>query len=148
MRLLRSYRLRRGRRRGVTLIELLVASVIVATSLMGLVSAWMFSFQVTRRSDETEVAYNLARSAVEQLRAYGFYYADPSIIPAWYDVNQQQTASSTGAYYHLVVAVRNGSDAPPGAGHLILRQVDATVTRVSDGTAIYHTSTYLALGGA
>ena len=147
LRALQSLRRVARRRSGITIIEILVAMTILAVGLMSLMSVWLYAFGMTRRSDEVDVAYNLARSAVERTRSMGYYYADPTAIGQWYDASQASLANKNGAYYKLDISLTTGNDAPGGNGYLNMKQVDVVVTRASDGAELCRTSSYLTLGG-
>jgi len=61
-------------RRGMTLIELLVAVLILGVSLAGLVGLWAFSFNTTAHSQDIGVAYSIARQEIERVRNIGFLW--------------------------------------------------------------------------
>lgn len=136
----------RDKQRGLTLVELLIAAVILAVSLMGLLNLGLYTYSLTRSNDEVATAYSLGRAAVERLRGMGYVFARPSDVPQWYSVDMQALGSSAGAYYRVDTSLINGEDAP--AAHLNLREIVVVVTRVSDGTELYRTHTYLAIGGS
>lgn len=136
----------RDKQHGLTLIELLIAAVILAVGLMGLLNLGIYTYSLTRTSDEVAAAYSLGRAAVERLRGMGYVFARPSDVPQWYSVDMQALASSAGAYYRVDTSLIDGSDAP--AAHLNLREIVVVVARVSDGTELYRTHTYLAIGGS
>jgi prepilin-type N-terminal cleavage/methylation domain-containing protein len=58
--------------RGLTLVELLAAMAILGVSLAALISLWSFGFNVTKDSQDTAVAYSIARREIEQVRNIGF----------------------------------------------------------------------------
>ncbi len=138
-------RARIRRQRGLTLIEALVAALIVGVSLTALMSAWLYSFHMTRRTDELTVAYNLGRMSVERMRAMGYFYADPRGMPEWWDVNMQPSGV-TGAYYRVVTTITTGRDA--ALPQYNLKQIEVVVQRVSDRAELFRTQTYLTWGGA
>lgn len=151
------------RQRGITFIEILMAALILAVCLMTLMNVWLYSFATTRSTDEIGFAYNLARRAIERLRAQGYYYADPTTIPQYYSIQGtalQEHQDSPGfapsgapgsvatapsaAHYRMVTTIANGSDA---VAPYNLRQISIVVTRLSDGTELFRTQTYLTQGG-
>jgi Tfp pilus assembly protein PilV len=136
--------LRRGER-GLTLIEALIATLIVGVSLMALMSAWLYSFNMTRSTDELTVSYNLGRIGVERMRAMGYFYADPNGMPEWWDANMQPTTQQN-ASYRVVTTITTGRDA--SRSQYNLKQIEVVVVRVSDGAELFRTQTYLTWGGA
>lgn len=58
--------------RGVTLVEALVALLIVGASMAAMVSLWQFSYRITNRNDATGAAYNIGRRTVEHMKQGGF----------------------------------------------------------------------------
>jgi uncharacterized protein (TIGR02598 family) len=144
------------RRRGDTLMEVLVASLIVGVCVSALVSLWSLSYMLTRDTDDQDVAYTLARQALEAVKQTGFYNTAeaPSSAPVthYFDANQTNLDNqSSSARYKVRTTVIsdktvNGSN-PVQPQDDALRTVTVTVTLVSGGTALYQTSTYLARAG-
>jgi prepilin-type N-terminal cleavage/methylation domain-containing protein len=62
---------RRIASRGLTLIEMLTATVLVAVSLMGLFSTWLYMIRGTQLTDERSAAYQIARLVMERARSNG-----------------------------------------------------------------------------
>src|SRR6185437_3642779 len=87
----RARKSKRGRR-GETLVEVLVAALIVGVCIASLVSLWSFSFMTTRDSDDQDIAYTLARNAIETVKQTGFAFTPeaPASAPVvhYYDSNQ------------------------------------------------------------
>jgi prepilin-type N-terminal cleavage/methylation domain-containing protein len=132
-----------GRNRGVTLVEVMVASLILVVGMMGITTAWIFSMNLTRTTDETAVSFNIARSTVERIRGIGFQFTPIATTEAFYD-SSGITAGKNGAYYRAVTKVSEaGMAAPP----LDQKEIRVTVNRVSDGKVLFATRTYLTLGG-
>jgi len=141
-----------------------MAALILGVGLMSLMGVWIYSFHLTRTTDEVAVAYNLAREAVERLRAMGYYYADPAKLPRWFTVDGAPLAGHQGyaagpsaragakdpaivplgGYFLVDVTITNGSDA---AAPYNLRQIDVVVIRGPDGQELFRTQTYLTQGG-
>ena len=71
---------RREWRSGVTLIELLVAAVIMVVSILGMVAVWAQMMRTTLTSDNRGSAYEVARSVMERSRSLGFYQNLPYTI--------------------------------------------------------------------
>ena len=68
---------RRARRSGFTLAESLIASVVLAASVIGISGALSASYQQTQSVDETSVAMSLARELMEEISAKQF--VDPDV---------------------------------------------------------------------
>ncbi len=64
------FRLRR-RQRGISMIESLVAAVIIATALLALVSTWLYAVRAALITDDRSAAYEVARTVLERARANG-----------------------------------------------------------------------------
>ena len=147
---------RRQARPGFTLIEALVTSLIVTISVASVVSMWYFAYNMDRLTDDQGVAYNLGRSAIEQVHETGFY--DTAEAPAaspvvyYYDHNEvNQTLTPSKAQFKVTVSVvsdkTNGATSGQTWADDALRTVTVTVTRLSDGRQLYQTVTYLARDG-
>ncbi len=138
------------RRRGVTMIEGLVAALILAVSLMGLMNAWLFSFGLTQKTDEIADAYNIARAEVERIRALGFDYMPPDSIAvpiASQQYNGSAVPVTSGGYYRAQVAVLREEPVSGMPDQLRMRAVEVEVRRISDSQVLFRTQTYLVLGG-
>lgn len=83
----RSTKSRSNRRRGATIIENLIAAVIMGIALVGVVSMYGFVTTTTRNNDRIAMAYNLGRSATEEIRLQGFAHAPEGSSKAYYDVD-------------------------------------------------------------
>lgn len=83
----RNTNVRSHRRRGATIIENLIAAVIMGIALVGVVSMYGFVTTTTRNNDRIAMAYNLGRSATEEIRLQGFAYAPEGASTAYYDVD-------------------------------------------------------------
>lgn len=60
----------RSHRRGVTLLELIIAMAVLAIALLALVSSITSSAKVQQNTRDKTLAYNAAREVIEQMRAY------------------------------------------------------------------------------
>lgn len=90
--LFRADRLPRPRpllRRGLTLVELLVASLILAVSLMALVATWFNMLTATIDTDDRGAAYECARIVLERAHINGYTVYQ-------YNVNLPTTISQPG----------------------------------------------------
>ena len=142
------------RRRGISLIEVLVAALIMAVSLAGLLNVFFFAGAATRTADQQGIAYSLGRNCMEVVRAGGSHFWNETVVQAGY------TPQSAGLYYRTYDENGDPANANPAyrvvceivaqAGpleHLWRRQVTVEVVRISSGTVLYNARTYLAIGG-
>ncbi len=154
-RLLGSKRIRRLRR-GVTLIEVLAASLVIAVCVSALVGLWSLSFAMTGDIYDQDIACTLARNTLETIRENGFYYTAeaPASTPVvhYYDGNQNNLDSKpSSARYKVTTTVVSdrtisGSN-PVQPAEDALRTVTITVTPATSGKILYQTNTYLVRAG-
>lgn len=146
---------RRQLQHGTTLVELLVAALLLSIGLMALVNMWMYSFRMTVITDDYGVAYNLGRQAMEQVKMQGFASAPEGSTVVHYRANQ--TVTSTGASdrrYQVTTSIVSSSvkSGTPGSAGAVpmdtaIRTVTVTVRLTASNQVIYVTHTYLARGG-
>lgn len=109
--------------RGFTLIESMIASVVVAASVIAISTALNFAYANSARLDDDEAAVALARQLMEQLASLPFRNntaARDSIL----DYNgYSDTFSPTGSS-------RNGATVPAGSGRPYQRQVSVSFRQV------------------
>jgi Tfp pilus assembly protein PilV len=148
---------RRQSRRGTTLIELLVAGLLLAIGMMGLVNTWVFSFNVTTNTDNSAIAYSLGRFAIERVKMSGFHptTSNEGTTDAYYNGNQVSVASNaTNCRFRVTTSVVSDQVASGTAGVAgavpadgALRTVTITVRLQPAGTTLYTTTTYMARAG-
>lgn len=73
-------RARGAPRRGFTILEIIVATVIIAVAFIPVVSLMQASDRAYKKSDNNAVAYNLAMEALEWARSMPFDRLDPKYI--------------------------------------------------------------------
>ncbi len=163
-------------RRGFTLIEVLIAALIVGFSLASLVSLWYFSYQQVRSSDATGMAYEIARTEIEQIKETGFNYQQTTTTTStwtvtwshYYDTqgNLDTSAnppSATDAYQAAVTLAVASPDSSQAISSFTqtadtssivylpsnnaLIQVTVTITEVKTGRVLYQTGVFLARSG-
>ncbi|MGC8666678.1 MAG: prepilin-type N-terminal cleavage/methylation domain-containing protein [Chthonomonadales bacterium] len=140
---------------GITLVELLIASLLLAIGLMGLINAWVFSFNITTASDDLGVAYNLGRYAMEQVKMNGFAGQAEGTVTTYYDGSETPVAQASPSNRYTVTvsvvsdAVKSGTAGQPGAvpADNALRTVNITVKLSGTNTILYQTGTYLVRAG-
>ena len=136
-------RRRRRRERGMTFVELMVASLMLGVSLAGIASAWYFSFRVTHTSDEVATAYAAARRSLELARRGGYFFIASGSRTDWYNVSGQPT-DEPNAYFEALVKTTQG---PAIYGHLTPKEVKVYVIRIADEEVLAQTRSYIVLGG-
>jgi uncharacterized protein (TIGR02598 family) len=141
--------------RAFSLIEVLVASLVAAVALLGMVRLWSFSFNTTRATDQQGVGYNIGRQALERVKMSGFDYTTEGSTLRYYkadgsgEASSQQSTSAfclalTVASDKLAVHSQTGEKRPaPNA----LRDVAVVVTRLEDGRKVFVGRTNLARSG-
>jgi len=140
---------------GITLVELLIAALLLAIGLMGLINAWVFSFNITTASDDLGVAYNLGRYAMEQVKMNGFYAQPEGTVTTYYDGTENQVAQTSASNRYTVTvsvvsdAVKSGTAGQAGAVQAdnALRTVNITVKLSATNTVLFQTNTYLVRAG-
>jgi len=137
-------------RRGFSLMEVLVAGLIIATSVVGMMQFAFMDYGMTGQSTNMSAATSIGRSAIEAVRMAGFANAPEGTQTVYYDMNGDYppatTSSSSSIYAAQTIItsdILNGSTPAPGA----LRTVQVKVSLISTGQVVYTTYTYLASGG-
>ena len=144
-------RFRKARRNsGFSLIEVLVAGLIISTSVVGMMQFAIVDFGLTSKSISMSAACTVGRSAIEAVRLAGFANAVEGTQTTYYDSNGSYPPATTSsslstfaAQTTIVSDLLNGSTPAPGA----LRTVTVTVSLISTGQVVYQTYTTLASGG-
>ena len=140
------------RRRGFSMIEVLVAALIVSVSLAAMISTWYVSMNMTTATSDQGIAYNLARQTIEQIKGTGF--SNTAEAPAgtpvihYYDgseVNKDSTPSA--ARYKVSTTVVSSALVSGSPDPFALRTVTVTVTLYPAGTVLCQCATSLTRGG-
>jgi type II secretory pathway pseudopilin PulG len=130
--------------------ESLVATAILGVLIAGMVSLWVFMFNLTIKVDNSGIAYSLGRQAIEQVKQTGFYNTSEGTTTLYYDANEgSQSAVVAGNHvYKVVTDVKSGVLADNGApADDTLRTVTVTVYLVATNNAVYTMGTYLVRAG-
>ena len=129
------------KRRGFTLVELLVALFILGIGVFGVLALWSFAFNITAHSQDKGVAYNIARREIEKAHAAGYMLMVPEgTRTVAYDGRGQETTDEQAQYTVTIVS-------PPPAVSTELRPMTVTVVLCSTGQVVYETVTYFSRGG-
>jgi len=132
-------------RRGLTLIELLVALLLLAVAISGLAGLWSFGFNTTRRSQDTGVAYNIARREIEKARNLGFMILPETTTTITYDGLGNPTTVSP--HFTVPTAMHTIPDAQGHINTTCLRQFTVRVISGHDSATLFETTTYFTRGG-
>jgi len=143
-----------SRRRGITLIDTLVATMIVTVAMVGSVGIFMASSNMTNNVVVNTVGASLARRGIEEARSQGFVWCttDNGAVPcdgtttAYYDNHGQVLANSTGSAYTVTTSVTSSSLTSGVPDSTSLRTVIVTVKNAA-GSTLYTTGSYLTWGG-
>lgn len=146
---------RRTGRRGMSLVEVLVAALILGVSLAAMVGLWYFSANMTASAEDTAVAYNLARKAIEGAKETGFFNTPEAStstpVTHYYDASESlQDGTPSAARYRVTTSVVSSSYASGSTtvpANNATRTVIVTVFLSSNGSALYSTGTYLVRSG-
>lgn len=145
----------------MTLIEMLIALLIVGICIASMVSLWQFSYSLTNQNDAKGAAYNIARKTIERFKQSGpsgqsafnamktvigannsvtaclYYPATSSYVSAiYYDSTgsgENSTQQSTSIFKVTAVATPDKvtSDTPQAVAADALIAVDVTVTQLT-----------------
>ena len=168
---------RRRSLRGFSLIEALIAALILAVAVVAMFSSWSTTFKQSKVITELTSAEEIDRAVLETAKVYGPLnlptgtYNSSTQLGTWtgaylpttgwtsggtgyYSFGGAQVASSsaTGAYFSVSVTITDsGVQVGSGTSYTIqnstLRTIVITPTRMSDGTTILQMATNIIAGG-
>jgi prepilin-type N-terminal cleavage/methylation domain-containing protein len=138
-----------SRQRGFTLIEVLVASVVVGVCLAGIVSMWSFAFTLGAKSTSKTTGYSIGRRALEEVKQTGFQDTTEGTTTVYYDSSGGSKSTALASNHAFTVTTVVSTDVMNGSvpASSALRTVTVTVTQRSTGTTVFTSSTYLARAG-
>ncbi len=136
--------------RGVTLVELMVATVVIAVGALGLTKAYRGIQAALQRANEKTLASNLAQEKMQIIKQQSYFFVVPTLNPAYlpdgtaYDtVNFPPESILEGGvafhrYSYIQVVARNSGKLvilPPTTPDTGARQITVTVEWVQDSQA-------------
>lgn len=134
------------RQRGLTFIELLVALLLLAIALIGLVGLWAFGLNVTAHSQDMGAAYNVARQEIERARNVGFLLLPEGSWTADYDGLGNPTSDPV-PHFTATCQVTTIPDANGEINTGCVRTLTVQVSARDRGGPLFETTTYFTRGG-
>lgn len=135
-------------KRGFTLIEALVASLIVSVSLMALVTLWRFGFDLTAKTDNLGVAYNIARHEMERVKLQGFDNAQDGATTTYYTAQGAAVMTAGAGTTYRFQATTTVTTYGAYSSYDATRSVTITVVSLlPTPVTLYHTGTELTKSG-
>jgi prepilin-type N-terminal cleavage/methylation domain-containing protein len=134
------------RQRGLTLIEVLVALLLLAAGLSGLMGLWTFGFNVTRHSQDLGVGYNIARQEIERAKNIGFLLLPEATWTRGYD-GLGNVAASPSPHFTATATVQTIPDANGQLNTSCLRTLHVRVNAREGNEVVFESTTYLTWGG-
>lgn len=145
----------RRRRHGVTLIELLIAALILSFVAAAALSSWSFSSRVPANLRATELACKIAVREIELMKAKRYINLSAGSTTTYYDSSGAVTVVDANKVYRATTTVGMPTATYTATGTSVLAtgttkdllQVQVVVTNVA-GTLTYETQrTLLTFGG-
>jgi type II secretory pathway pseudopilin PulG len=130
----------------LTLVELLVATLLLGVALGGLIAIWPFGYNVTRRSQDVAIGYNIARQEVERAKNVGFMLLPEATWTTGYDGLGQPT-SDESPHFTAVTTLQTIPDVNGELNTRCLRLLEVRVTERDVNGVVFETETYLTRGG-
>ena len=118
--------------RGITMVEALVAGLVLATCVVGLVQFMYVNYQLTAKAEDISAGYSIGRSAVETVRELGFTNAAEGGTTTYFDQYATFPPKSTtkvgSSIYSCVTTVTSDTFNGANPATTALRTVTITVT--------------------
>jgi type II secretory pathway pseudopilin PulG len=148
------------RRKGITIIDTLVAVLIMTVAMVGSIGIFFAASTMTTNTETNTLAESLARWSIEQAKSQGFDWCSTSTAgtensapcdgttTAYYNNLGAALPNSTGAVFSVTTTVAS-NPAPSGGvvSQSALRTVTVTVNDTATGKTLLTTATYLTWGG-
>jgi prepilin-type N-terminal cleavage/methylation domain-containing protein len=134
------------KRRGLTFVELMVALLLLAVALSGLMGLWTFGFNTTRHSQDLGVGYNIARQEIERAKNIGFLLLPEAEWTTIYD-GLGHVTTDTPPHFTAHSTVQTIPDANGQVNTNCLRTLHVQVNAREGGEVVFESTTYLSWGG-
>ena len=133
--------------RGVTLVETLVAVIILSIVSLGAIATWSYSEKVPANKRLTEMASYIAVHEIEVVKAQKYLHVADGTTTTYYDKNGIPTAVISNVFYTAVTTVGMPSGVTALNTTADLREIVCVVSD-KNATKTYGTErTLIALGG-
>lgn len=129
------------------MIETLVATTIITTSLFGAMSVFLGVSNLTRVTAQSSVAASLARRGIEEAKNKGFANLTDGTTTQYFDKDGATVGASVNTGYAATTVISTDIVTSGVPDKTALRTVVVTVKRSSDNTVLETAGTYLAWGG-
>ena len=63
---------KRNHSKGLTFVDILIATTILSVAIMGMTTTWMYMFQLARKADSRSAAYECAQMVLERAKLNGY----------------------------------------------------------------------------
>ena len=141
---------RRGGRRmrrqsGFTLVEVLVATLIMAVSVAAMVSLFRFAFNMTTKANFQGIAYAIGRREMEQVKLAGFDFAPDGTTITNYTNLGSPTGQGQTVVFRATTSVTTYGSPGSYASHRIVTITVTTVQNTAD--TLYQSGTQLSKAG-
>ncbi len=134
------------KRRGFTLIEILISALIVGICIAGLISIWYFSYSLSLQTDRLGIAYSIGRQSMEKAKQTGFTFTNVGTTTKYYDnTGQRENISQTAD--HAFYVTKTVSAGTVGAGTDGLLIIDVEVFQLPNNVSLYKTKSYFTKAG-
>lgn len=137
----------------MTYIEALISMVILATSMLAIMSLWSFSMNMATANQDQGQAYNLSRRTVEDLKAQGFDIAPEGEVVRYYNSVGVGggTTQASDSVFKVVQTITSDkfTTTPTGTrpANNALRSVLIRVYKLPDDEVLIETGTSLVRSG-
>ena len=141
--------------KGTTLIEILVAVLILSVSIMAMVGVWQTNMKLTEKHADASMSYILGRRVMEQIKLMGFRVVPEGQTVLFYDANGGQVSNTQTDEHKFMVTIDvlsdkvsvNGTTGEVRPAAEAIRDVKVTVVRIPGNLEERVTGTQLVRSG-
>ena len=142
-------------RSGLTYVEALVSALVLAVSLMAMMSLWSANMSLTEKHADSTMSYNLGRSMMERIKLQGFAVVPEGQTVLYFDANGGQESDTQSGSHKFQVTIDvisdktsvNGTTGEVRPSADAIRDVKVTVTRILGNVVQRVTGTILVRSG-